>query len=96
MALNKTLRPGLIQMRVLDLDQTLDFYTNILGLNEVGRTEDGRVMLKGYDEFDHHSVTLRLADEAGLDYVAFKVDSPETLESLKDLSLIHISEPTRP
>ena len=83
MALNKTLRPGLIQMRVLDLDQTLDFYTNILGLNEVGRTEDGRVMLKGYDEFDHHSVTLRLADEAGLDYVAFKVDSPETLESLK-------------
>ena len=38
MALNKTLRPGLIQMRVLDLDQTLDFYTNILGLNEVGRT----------------------------------------------------------
>ena len=84
MALNKTLRPGLIQMRVLDLDQTLDFYTNILGLNEVGRTEDGRVMLKGYDEFDHHSVTLRLADEAGLDYVAFKVDSPETLESLKD------------
>ncbi len=46
MALNKTLRPGLIQMRVLDLDQTLDFYTNILGLNEVGLTEDGRVMLK--------------------------------------------------
>jgi len=83
MALNKTLRPGLIQMRVLDLDKTLNFYVNILGLDEVGRTEDGRVMLKGYDEFDHHSVTLRLADEAGLDYVAFKVDSPETLEELK-------------
>lgn len=83
MALNKTLRPGLIQLRVLDLDKTLDFYKNILGLNEVGRTSDGRVMLKGYDEFDHHSVVLRLADSAGFDYAAFKVDSPETLENIK-------------
>ena len=35
MALNQTLRPGLIQLRVLDLDKTLDFYKNILGLDEV-------------------------------------------------------------
>lgn len=84
MALNQTLRPGLIQMRVLDLDKTLDFYKNVLGLNEVCRTTDGRVCLKGYDEFDHHSVTLRLADEAGFDLAAFKVDSVETLEKMKD------------
>lgn len=83
MALNGTLRPGLIQLRVLDLDKTLDFYKNILGLNEVCRTTDGRVCLKAYDEFDHHSVTLRLADEAGFDYAAFKVDSNETLERMK-------------
>ncbi|MDR1914969.1 MAG: catechol 2,3-dioxygenase [Synergistaceae bacterium] len=83
MALNKTLRPGLIQIRVLDLDKTLDFYKNILGLNEVGRTSDGRVMLKGYDEFDHHSVVLRLADAPGFDYAAFKVDSRERLEEIK-------------
>jgi catechol 2,3-dioxygenase len=83
MAFKGTLRPGLAQLRVLDLDKTLNFYTNILGLNEVGRTNDGRVMLKAYDEFDHHSVTLRLADEAGLDYVAFKACSPEDLEEIK-------------
>ncbi|MDR1021377.1 MAG: catechol 2,3-dioxygenase [Synergistaceae bacterium] len=83
MALNKTLRPGLIQLRVLDLDKTLSFYKDILGLNEVGRTADGRVMLKGYDEFDHHSVTLRLADSAGFDSAAFKVDSHETLEQIR-------------
>ena len=46
MALNQTLRPGLIQLRVLDLDKTLDFYKNILGLDEVTRTADGRVCLK--------------------------------------------------
>ncbi len=83
MALSKTLRPGLIQLRVLDLDKTVDFYKDILGLNEVCRTADGRVCLKGYDEFDHHSVTLRLADEAGFDYAAFKVDSNETLDQLQ-------------
>jgi catechol 2,3-dioxygenase len=82
-ALNRTLRPGLIQIRVLDLDKTVDFYKNILGLNEVGRTADGRVMLKGYDEFDHHSVTLRLADSPGFDYAAFKVDSRERLEEIR-------------
>jgi catechol 2,3-dioxygenase len=67
----------------LDLDKTLDFYKNILGLNEVGRTADGRVMLKGYDEFDHHSVTLRLADSPGFDYAAFKVDSRERMEEIR-------------
>jgi len=78
-----TLRPGLVQLRVLDLDKTLDFYLNVLGLNEVGRTDDGRVMLKAFDEFDHHSLTLRLADEAGLDFVAFKVGCSEELEEIK-------------
>jgi catechol 2,3-dioxygenase len=84
MAFTGTLRPGLIQLRVTDLDETLHFYKNVLGLNEVCRTVDGRVCLKGYDEFDHHSVVLRLADEPGLDYVAFKVASPYLLEQMKD------------
>lgn len=82
MSVNGTLRPGHIQLRVLDLDKTLDFYKNILGLNEVCRTTDGRVCLKTYDEFDHHSVTLRLADEAGFDSAAFKVADNATLERM--------------
>ena len=79
MAINGVLRIGLVQIRVLDLDKTLDHYTKRLGLIEVGRTADGRVMLKGYDEFDHHSVTLRKAESAGLDFVAFKADSEATV-----------------
>jgi len=78
-----TTRPGLIQVKVLDLDKTLSFYKNVLGLDEVGRTSDGRVMLKCYDEFDHHSVVLRKADSAGLDYVGFKVINKDTLEAIK-------------
>jgi catechol 2,3-dioxygenase len=83
MAFHGTLRPGLVQLRVLDLDKTLDFYKNILGLDEVGRTSDGRVMLKCYDEFDHHSVVLRKADQAGLDYVGFKIANAVQLEEIK-------------
>ena len=83
MAITGTIRPGLIQIRVLDLDKTLNFYKEILGLDEVGKTSDGRVMLKCYDEFDHHSVVLRKADKAGLDYVAFKCVKSE-LETIKD------------
>ena len=81
--LSGVLRAGLVQLRVLD-DKTVDFYDSILGLQRVGETEDGRVMFKGYDEFHHHSVVLRKADSPGLDYVAYKVDSPETLERLRD------------
>ena len=82
-----TLRPGLVQLRVLDFDKTLDFYVNVLGLDEVGRTADGRVMLKAFDEFDHHSVTLRKADEAGLDFVAFKAACPGTLEEIRQKTI---------
>jgi len=83
MGIGATIRPGLIQIKVLDLDKTLNFYKDILGLDEVGRTSDGRVMLKAYDEFDHHSVVLRKTDTAGLDCVGFKVVSKEELEAMK-------------
>ena len=82
MGFKGTLRPGLVQLRVLDLNETLDFYINVLGLDEVGRTKDGRVMLKAFDEFDHHSLTLRKADTAGLDYVAFKVGCADELAEI--------------
>ena len=83
MAITKTIRPGLIQLRVTDLEASAKFYEEVLGLDVVGKTSDGRVMFKTYDEFDHHSVVLRAAPESGFDYVAFKVTDAETLEELK-------------
>ena len=46
MAISKTIRPGLIQMRVVNLDESVAFYRDIMGLDVVGTTSDGRVMLK--------------------------------------------------
>jgi len=80
MAIKGILRPGLIQIRVLDMDEAVTHYVDRIGLNEVNRGEDGRVYLKGWDEFDRHSVVLREADEAGCDFMSFKVDSDESLQ----------------
>jgi uncharacterized protein GlcG (DUF336 family)/catechol 2,3-dioxygenase-like lactoylglutathione lyase family enzyme len=61
------------QVRVLDLEESVKFYKNVLGLVETGRDNQGRVYFKAWDERDHNSVILRQADRAGVDFFAFKV-----------------------
>ena len=82
MALTGVLRPGHVQLRVLDMEAAVRHYTQVLGLWETGRDAQGRVYLKAWDEHDRHSVVLRQADEAGLDFMGWKVDSPATLHRL--------------
>jgi catechol 2,3-dioxygenase len=79
MAIKGVLRSGFMQLRVLELEKAVDHYVRVIGLTEVCRTEDGRVCLKAYDEFDHHSLILREASETGMDFMGFKVESPEVL-----------------
>ncbi|TVT48158.1 MAG: catechol 2,3-dioxygenase [Denitromonas halophila] len=82
MAVTGVLRPGHFQMRVLDLQQNIDFYTNVIGLKEIGRDTQGRVYFKTQDERDHNSFIIREADEAGVDFVGFKVADRSTLDKL--------------
>lgn len=82
MALTGVLRPGHVQLRVLDMAAAVEHYTQVLGLWETARDAQGRVYLKAWDEHDHHSVVLREADSAGMDFMGWKVDSPATLEEL--------------
>jgi catechol 2,3-dioxygenase len=82
MALTGVLRPGYIQIRVTDIAAALTHYVDRLGLDAVGREADGRVYLRAWDEFDRHSVILRPADAAGMDFVGFKVASEAELDAL--------------
>jgi catechol 2,3-dioxygenase len=82
MAMNGVLRPGHAALRVLDLEEGINFYGNVLGLEETGRDKQGRVYFKAWDERDHNSVVIREADKAGIDFFAFKVDNKKTLEKL--------------
>lgn len=82
MALTGVLRPGHVQLRVLDLPAAIKHYGEVLGLWETARDAQGRVYFKAWDEHDHHSVLLREADSAGMDFMGFRVDSPATLKKL--------------
>ena len=83
MAIKGVLRASLMQLRVLDLEKSIHFYKDILGLIEVGRKDD-KVFFKGYDEFDHHTFTIRLAETPGLDFLAFKASCPKELDEIEE------------
>lgn len=83
MAMTGVLRPGHAQVRVLDLEEGVRFYRDVVGLIETGRDKSGRVYFKCWDERDHNSFVLRKSDQAGIDFFAFKVRCPETLKKLE-------------
>jgi catechol 2,3-dioxygenase len=51
-----------------------------MGLVPMGRDKQGRAYFKTRAERDHNSVILRQADQAGIDFFAFKVLDQATLE----------------
>lgn len=83
MAMTGVLRPGHAQLRVLDIEESIAFYTDVLGLKAAGRDAQGRAYFKAWDEHDHASVILRQADHAGLDFFGFKVLDVATLDLLE-------------
>ncbi len=82
MAITGVMRPGHAQVRVLDLEESVKFYRDVLGLVETGRDKQGRVYFKCWDERDHNSFLIRQADKAGIDFFAFKVRDAATLAKL--------------
>lgn len=79
MAMTGILRPGHMQLRVLDMDEALNHYCENMGLIETDRDEKGRVYLKCWDEQDKFSIVLEPAGRSGMDHVAFKVASEQEL-----------------
>jgi catechol 2,3-dioxygenase len=84
MAITGVLRPGYIQIRVLDMDAAVTHYVDRIGLNMVSQGNDGRVYLKGWDEFDRHSIILRPADTPGMDFAGFKVATERDLDVFRN------------
>jgi len=76
-------RLGYIEVRVLDLDDALQHYVNVLGLIVTGR-EGRRAYLKGWDEKHAYSLILTESDTLGMERMAFRTVSPEDLEYYKD------------
>ena len=67
------MRPGHVQIRVLDMKEAVEHYTDLMGLIETDRDDQGRVYLKAWTEVDKFSVVLRETDQPGCDFMGFKV-----------------------
>ena len=66
----KLLSMGRVELKVLDLEKSVEYYTNVIGLEETGRMGDS-VYLKAWDEYDHHSLIITKSNSAGLAHFGF-------------------------
>ena len=83
MSMTGVLRPGHVQIRVLDMDESVKFYTDVMGLKPMGKDAQGRAYFKTRAERDHNSIILRQADRAGMDFFGYKVLDAATLDALE-------------
>ena len=65
MAMTGVLRPGHAQIRVLDIEESVKWYTDVMGLKYQGRDSQGRAYFKTRAERDHNSIILRQSDRDG-------------------------------
>lgn len=72
-------RLGYVEVKVLNLDDALDFYTNVLGLLQVERLGK-QAYLKTWDEQLAYSVILTESDSAGLVRAGFRTVDPEDVD----------------
>jgi catechol 2,3-dioxygenase len=59
--------------------ESLDFFVNVMGMTESGRKGDS-VYLRGWDDYEHHTLKLTAAKTAGMGHFAFRTTSPEALD----------------
>ena len=72
-------RVGYVEVRSLDLDRDVQFWRDVVGLVETAR-DNGKAYFKCWDEQDHHSLILKQDTRAGIERVAFKVESAQDLD----------------
>lgn len=76
------LRLSHVDITAPDLELAAAYYTQVLGLDLVERTED-RLFFKCWDERDHHCLAIRHDTRVGLDRFSFKVERSDDLASFE-------------
>src|SRR5215216_5386673 len=60
-------------------EESLNFFVNVMGMTESGRGGDS-VYLRGWDDYEHHTLKLTASKTAGMGHFAFRASSPEALQ----------------
>jgi len=70
---------GHLEMLTPKPDETLRFFVDVMGMTESGRQGDS-VYLRGWDDYEHHTLKLTAARRPGIGHMAFRTRSPQALE----------------
>src|SRR5262245_31556885 len=78
---------GVVQLAHIELlcpklDESHAFFTDVLGLHE-RLEQDGKVFLRGWGDWFHHTIALTDAETAGIGHIAWQVAEPGDLDSLR-------------
>lgn len=60
-------------------EESLRFFVDVMGMTESGRRADS-VYLRGWDDYEHHSLQLTASATSGLGHMAFRTTSPQALQ----------------
>jgi catechol 2,3-dioxygenase len=69
---------GHVELHTDRPDASLDFFVNVFGLTESGREGDS-VYLRGWDDYEFHSLKLTASDTTGMAHAAYRASSEAAL-----------------
>jgi catechol 2,3-dioxygenase len=70
---------GHVELLTPKPEESLRFFVDVLGMTETSR-EGNSVYLRGWDDYEHHSLKLTASKSSGMLHFAFRARSPQALE----------------
>jgi catechol 2,3 dioxygenase len=70
---------GHVEVYTDKFDESLDFYTRVLGLTASGQDENS-AYLRAWDDYEFHSLKLTRHHTTGVGHIGYRVSSPEALD----------------
>ncbi len=68
-----------IELLTPKLEESTRFFVDVMGMYETERVGDS-VYLRGWDDYEHHSLQLTASPKPGLGHYAFRASSPQGLQ----------------
>ncbi len=68
-----------VELLTPKLEESARFFVEVMGMIESGR-EDDSIFLRGWDDYEHHSLQLTASPKPGLGHYAFRTSSLQALE----------------
>ena len=70
---------GHLELLTPNLEETRRFFVDVMGMYESARQGDS-VFLRGWDDYEHHSLQLTTSEKPGLGHYAFRATSAQALQ----------------